>query len=158
MENENNLDANKEPGTAGAGDLPPMPDAMEAAPKRGRGRPRKLGLSEPPFEPSPLPGNQSAGNIGAPLWNAENCGPIGQLPFLVAGVATGWEGWALEDKEAAALAKPLADVLNILVPAGGQYASMVALSSTLLVVFGMKYKGYREHLAKVEADNAGVTK
>lgn len=148
MNDEKNLDADNQPGAAGLDTLPPGPDPMEAAPKRGRGRPRKLGLSQPPAEPAGLPGAEPAGHIGPPLWNAENCRPLGQLPFLVAGVATGWEGWSLDDKEAAALAEPLAAVLNTFVPAGGQYAAIVALSSTLLVVGGMKYKGYREHLAK----------
>jgi hypothetical protein len=103
------------------------------------------------------PADQPSGNIGAPLWTAENCRPIGQLPYLVAGVSTGWSGWELNDREAAAIAEPLAQVLNALIPAGGKYAAITALSSTLLVISGMKYKGYREHLEE-KAKNAGAPK
>jgi hypothetical protein len=69
------------------------------------------------------------------------------LPFLVAGVATGFEGFALEPKEAAAIGEPLAQVLNALIPAGGKYAAITALASTLLVIGGMKFRNYREWLA-----------
>lgn len=154
-----------------AGGVPPGPGAgapgvdPTAAPKRGRGRPKKpLGLSQPPAGGAgpAAPGNEPPGNFATPLWSAENCRPIGQLPFLVAGVATGWEGWALDDREAGALAEPLAAVLNALIPAGGKYAAIVALSSTALVIGGMKYKGYREYLAaeaaKAKKENAGADK
>lgn len=151
---ENNLDENNNPIPADPGAATPGADDTAAAPKRGRGRPRKVGLSEPPAEPADA-GGQPSSDRGAPLWNSENCRPISQLPFLVAGVSTGWDGWALEEKEAVSLADALAPVLNALVPAGGQYAAMVALASTLLVISGMKYKGYREHLAKEKNADAG---
>lgn len=112
----------------------------------GAGRPR-LKLTDPAPRPGD-PGNGSAGPILTPLWTTENARPIGQLPFLVAGVATGYEGWTLEPKEAQAIAESLAQVLNALAPAGGKYAAITALSSTLLVVGGMKFKGYREYLAQ----------
>jgi len=119
----------------------------------GSGRPR-LNLSKPSAQPAD-PGNGSAGAILTPLWTTENARPIGQLPFLVAGVATGYEGWTLEPKEAQAIAESLAQVLNALAPAGGKYAAITALSSTLLVIGGMKFKGYREYLAARQKDIAG---
>jgi hypothetical protein len=70
---------------------------------------------------------------------------------MVPAIATGWDGWALNDKEAAALANALAPVLNAFVPAGSQYAAVAALGSTLFVIGGMKFKGYREAVAEARA-------
>jgi hypothetical protein len=120
-------------------------DASQA--KRGRGRPRGSGtvrLQPPGAVGSPALGSQSATAISPTLWTSENCKPIGKLPFLVAGIATGFDGFALDDKEADAIADPLAAVLTALVPSGGKYAAILALSSTLFVIGGMKAKNYRE--------------
>jgi len=128
------------------------PAAAGLAPRKGAGRPTnaeraarvRLGLSKPAAGAAPAAGSGPAGALAAPLWTAENSRPIGQLFFLVPGIATGWDGWALNDKEAAAVAEPLAQVLNAFVPAGGKYAAVTALATTLFVVGGMKFKGYRE--------------
>lgn len=152
------------PGADGLGTIPAVPPMPVPAVKRGRGRPRKpAGLTPPPVAPAAgapaAPGSESPGNLAPALWTIENCRPIGELPYLVAGFATKWDGWALEDREAEAVAAPLAQVLNALIPQGGKYAAVVALSSTLLAITGMKYRGYREHLAAEEkkkaADNGG---
>jgi len=150
MENDN-LKPASVPVPSGPGPVPPgagVPPAEKRGPGRPRGPRKPLGLSQPPAAGgAPSPALESSGNIVAPLWTGENCRPIGQLPFLVAGVATGYEGWNLEEKEAAAIGDALAPVLNAFIPSGGKYAAVVALSSTLLVISGMKYKHYREHLA-----------
>lgn len=132
------------------GPVPPGPAVVPGVPgdpaKRGRGRPSnasRLGLPPLAGKPgAPAPAGGSPGNIPAPLWTPENCGPFGQLPFMVAGVATGYQGWELTDPEVKMLSGPLSQVLNLLVPAGGKYAAVAALGSTALVIVGMKSRGY----------------
>jgi hypothetical protein len=124
--------------------------------KRGRGRPpgsvklAPLGAGKP--APGKVPG-QPAGNIPVPLWTGENSRPFAELVFMVPTIATGWDGWELNDKEARMIAEPLAQVLNIFVPVGSQYAAVAALASTVFVVGGMKYKNFREY-AEVKAKEA----
>jgi len=50
------------------------------------------------------------------------------------------------------LAEPLAQVLNLMVPAGGKYAAITALASTLMVIAGMKYNDYGAYLDKQKKD------
>lgn len=133
------------------GIIPPAPPEEKRKPGRPLGsKTRRLNLSKPPASENSVPGagnnNQSPANIPEPLWTGENCRPFSELPFMLAQFATKYEGWALTPKEADALSKPLAQVLNMLIPQGGKYAAVSALCSTAFVIYQMKNQGYREYL------------
>ncbi len=141
------LDKNAPGGLPGI--VPPAPPEEKRKPGRPLGsKTRRLNLSKPPAAPPGAPGtgnnNQSPANITEPLWTGENCRPFSELPFMLAQFATKYDGWALTPKEAEALSKPLAQVLNMLIPQGGKYAAVSALASTAFVIYQMKNQGYRE--------------
>lgn len=137
MENADALRADFRAETDGA-----LADA-ETPKKRGRGRPRKNadtngGNSQPiaPLQPT-----------AQPLWDENNAGALADLPFLAATYATGFDGFMLDKVERETIARPLAVVLNEFAPAG-KYASIIALSSALIVVAGAKYKAFSEYQKK----------
>ncbi len=137
LENEGALRADFRAETDGA-----LADA-ETPKKRGRGRPRKNadtngGNSQ---TTTPLQASTQA------LWDENNAGALADLPFLAATYATGFDGFMLDKVERETIARPLAVVLNEFAPAG-KYASIIALTSALIVVAGAKYKAYADFQKK----------
>lgn len=112
-------------------------------PKRKRGRPRKnADEGIPARHDAPV----------AALWTAENTRPLAELPFYAGVIATGYDGWKLDDVEAETLSKPLANVMNEYVGAG-KYASIIALSTALLVVVSKKYSDYNKYKKENKDDD-----
>lgn len=130
-------------GVGAPGELPAVPRRRGAPTKAEREARKALGLSKPGDKPA-APGAPAAdaGRASLPIppaiWNEKNCAGIGRGLFLIPRVITAWKGWGLTDQEAAEVAAPLAVVLNEYFPAGGQYAGLTALGTTLLVIASMK--------------------
>lgn len=133
-----------------------LPGAISNIPQKNHvGRPTRaeqaerarLGLSRPPGTAAGAD-SKPARIILEPLWTPENSGPIAELFFLIPAISTKWPGWELTPAESERIARPLAQVLNAFVPQGGKYAAITALSTTLLVIGGMKVKDYKAFIAK----------
>lgn len=87
------------------------------------------------------------------LFTPETCGAIVRLPFDIAGVALRSTVWTLDKDEAAMVAGPCAETLNLWFPeADPKWAALTALSLAFMTVASKKYLMFQEeHLAKRKA-------
>lgn len=120
--------------------------AAEAKPiKKGRGRPRKIPDQASPGYATgtgaPLPGGSPAPVPQADLTPILK--PAVQMPFEIAAIRTGYEGWRLDEAETNLLAMQVDAIAKEYMPQlSGRWASLVALSLSVAMISGTRFLSY----------------
>ena len=113
--------------------------------KNKGGRPSKAALAEK----QAIEQSQAAAQIETIL-PKESLKPIVALPFSIAAMQTGFEGFYLNEQEADAIVPSLHEVLKIYAPqVKGEHVAVISLSMAVLSVGLTKYLAYSHYKAEM---------